>query len=474
MSWDDEDATQIFSGADELVGATWQVNLTEHETRSMTALEVGVEFGRGNLSLRDTFVWREGMTDWLPLGDCAELRGNLQQQASRRPPAVEERPPQSSSTMVLEEQYPRPAATAPIPRGSHATMVGMGAFAQPRAGAAAAPAAPRPGAFGVPGAAPPPRRLQPTAPSLPPPAAPLGAVPDAGAYGGQPGYAVPAGAAYPYPSAPPQATMGSYSPPSGAAELAIASARMPQPGGGGARLGLVVAVVGAVLVLGVAGLFFAFRTPAASTAQAGAPAVETPSAPPTDDARAAQARGADDSSGTAPTTAGSGVLDATANAGAGTAASDGGKSVARDDGKSTTDDKKSDASDKSGDKKSDAGEKKSDAGDKSDDKKSDAGDKADEKADDKKSGEPFSVDAARSALSRAASAAGGCGKSGGPTGRGRATVTFGPSGAATSASVDPPFAGTPTGSCALGAFRAARVPPFSGSSQTVTKSFFVK
>ena len=86
----------------------------------------------------------------------------------------------------------------------------------------------------------------------------------------------------------------------------------------------------------------------------------------------------------------------------------------------------------------------------------------------------FSPDAARSALGAAAGAASGCKKKGGPTGRGRVTVTFAPSGRATQATVGPPFAGTSVGSCAAGAFKSARVPPFTGSPVTVSKSFFIK
>ncbi|MFP6683424.1 MAG: hypothetical protein VB934_01875, partial [Polyangiaceae bacterium] len=87
---------------------------------------------------------------------------------------------------------------------------------------------------------------------------------------------------------------------------------------------------------------------------------------------------------------------------------------------------------------------------------------------------PFNRDAARSALSRAAGAASGCARSGGPTGRGRASVTFSPSGGVGGVSVSAPFAGTSVGSCISGAFRSARVPPFTGSSVTFPKSFYIK
>jgi predicted Zn finger-like uncharacterized protein len=88
---------------------------------------------------------------------------------------------------------------------------------------------------------------------------------------------------------------------------------------------------------------------------------------------------------------------------------------------------------------------------------------------------PFSVSAAQVALTQAASNAGGCAKPGGPTGSGKATVTFAPSGRVTTANVaTPPFAGTPVGGCVAGQFRKARVPAFAGNPVTVSKSFSIK
>jgi predicted Zn finger-like uncharacterized protein len=87
---------------------------------------------------------------------------------------------------------------------------------------------------------------------------------------------------------------------------------------------------------------------------------------------------------------------------------------------------------------------------------------------------PFSKASAISALSAAASAANSCKKPGGPTGGGKATVTFAPSGRVTTATVaGGSFAGTPVGGCIASVFRRAHVPAFSGSSVTVSKSFSV-
>lgn len=88
---------------------------------------------------------------------------------------------------------------------------------------------------------------------------------------------------------------------------------------------------------------------------------------------------------------------------------------------------------------------------------------------------PFNVSAAKSALSTAAANAAGCKKSGGPTGKGKVQITFSTSGRVTSASIiSGPFGGTSTGGCVASTFRRARVPAFSGSAQTVAKSFTIR
>jgi hypothetical protein len=79
---------------------------------------------------------------------------------------------------------------------------------------------------------------------------------------------------------------------------------------------------------------------------------------------------------------------------------------------------------------------------------------------------------AKARLGATAEAVQSCKKPGGPTGSGRVVVLFAPSGAAQSVSVSgPPFEGTPTGACVAGRFRAVRVPAFSGSPFSVSKSF---
>jgi predicted Zn finger-like uncharacterized protein len=87
---------------------------------------------------------------------------------------------------------------------------------------------------------------------------------------------------------------------------------------------------------------------------------------------------------------------------------------------------------------------------------------------------PFNKSAAVAQLTSASNSAQSCKKGGGPTGSGKVQVTFAPSGRVTSATVQGgPFAGTPTGGCVASLFRRAKVPPFSGDAITVSKSFMI-
>lgn len=86
---------------------------------------------------------------------------------------------------------------------------------------------------------------------------------------------------------------------------------------------------------------------------------------------------------------------------------------------------------------------------------------------------PFDRTAAAEAMRSAAESAQNCKTAAGPTGSGVATITFAPSGRVTSASVTGDFAGSTVGGCVAKLFRAARITPFTGDAVTVTKRFSV-
>jgi predicted Zn finger-like uncharacterized protein len=89
------------------------------------------------------------------------------------------------------------------------------------------------------------------------------------------------------------------------------------------------------------------------------------------------------------------------------------------------------------------------------------------------SDQPFNMGEAKARLASIAGSVQGC-KKGDVSGTGRVVVTFAPAGNVASAVVSgPPFAGTPTGACVSSRFRGAHVPAFSGSPFSVSKSFTI-
>jgi hypothetical protein len=67
-----------------------------------------------------------------------------------------------------------------------------------------------------------------------------------------------------------------------------------------------------------------------------------------------------------------------------------------------------------------------------------------------------------------------CARSNGPTGPGRVTLTYLPSGYVSSASVDAPYAGTAVGGCIVSKYRKSVVPSFGGGPTTLTKPFTIR
>jgi predicted Zn finger-like uncharacterized protein len=89
------------------------------------------------------------------------------------------------------------------------------------------------------------------------------------------------------------------------------------------------------------------------------------------------------------------------------------------------------------------------------------------------SDQPFNMGEAKARLAAIAASVQSC-KKGDATGTGRVVVVFNPNGGTQSASISgPPFEGTPTGACVAVKFRGARVPPFGGSPFSVAKSFTI-
>src|SRR5262245_1561187 len=55
---------------------SWSVNLTDDDSRNMTTAEIVTAWKKGEVTA-DAFVWKEGMADWTPIQDVAELKMKL-------------------------------------------------------------------------------------------------------------------------------------------------------------------------------------------------------------------------------------------------------------------------------------------------------------------------------------------------------------------------------------------------------------
>jgi hypothetical protein len=81
----------------------------------------------------------------------------------------------------------------------------------------------------------------------------------------------------------------------------------------------------------------------------------------------------------------------------------------------------------------------------------------------------FDAEEAKSAVASVLKAVAACKEPGGPTGQTSAAITFDPSGRVSSVTVGAPFSGTTTGTCIIGAFKGAKIAPFSGLPGTVSQ-----
>jgi serine/threonine protein kinase len=85
----------------------------------------------------------------------------------------------------------------------------------------------------------------------------------------------------------------------------------------------------------------------------------------------------------------------------------------------------------------------------------------------------FNRGAALAQLGAAGGRATSCKRSGGPSGSGRATVTFAPDGSVARVTLGAPFNGTAAGACVVSSFSSMRVPAFTGSAVSLPGSFRV-
>jgi hypothetical protein len=440
-------------------GLEWSVSITDDDQRSMTAAQIVQEYQRGGLDLQDTFVWREGMDDWVPLGQAAELVA-LMNQSAGAPAAAPYPYPQSApagepygSTVLLDapaQQAPAPAEAPAFGAAPAARRAGGPAVDVFEAQAAAADGAARKApprrvgerneasalfsldAIRGGGPAPEPRKKQ-RASRVDDELMGLGL----GA-GGMSASLEPPPLNAPVLTPPPQPKL----PPQIEAQLLAAAQYTPPPK---SKAPIFIAAAVGVILFGAVTVFLVMRHGS-----------EQPTA---QNAATADTGKSDTSAGSTPT-----AETTTAAAETTTAAATASSSDSKTDAKAG-----STAAAKGG---STSGSKTSDA--KTSEPKTEPKEEPKPTAEPAGGGAEFNRDAASAAMGGAAGGASGCGKPDGPTGRCKVTVTFAPSGRATNVSVGPPCGGSPVGSCIAAAFRKISIPPFSGDPMSVSKTVTIK
>ncbi len=508
-SFDDNAATQLFGQADAGGAANpdeWTVSVTDDDQRTMTTAQVVEAYAQGVIQA-DTYVWRDGMGDWLPLSDVAELAPHLAgaaanghgaaagyaaPQAGAFAPgggmAYETTAAMPSPQMPAAAQMPaaqmpaaQMAAAAPVAarkanaRGSNVDL--FGAREEPR-GAAAAAAHAAAHNIGE-------RNESSVLFSL----ASLNAAEEAakkadkketfkasndrvddilslggGMSMGGPILAPPPMNAPVIEAPPPPPPMSI--PPASYAPAAMAGAPYAmQPQKKASPVGFIVGGVGALAAIGML-VFFLTRGSSDKKADTDSTSKPADTGASADTSKPA-AVALNDTSKPADTGT---AADTSKPADTGTAADTSKPAdTAKPDDKAVKDFKA--AVDSKGSTpaptKTETPKKEDPAPKKEEPKKEDPPPAAGGTAE-------FDRGAASAQLSAKAGGASGCKKPDGPTGSAKVQVTFAPSGRVTQATVGAPFAGTPVGSCIASLFKSASVPPFSGGAMTVSKTVSVR
>ena len=399
----------------------WAVDYPDGEDRELTMLEIEKELARGVIN-PTTLVWREGMAEWLELGQVPELR-TLATPPKPPPPApLPAQRPKAASAPALPElsatlpqpTLPQPPAARPPAPSAPAIDFALRDALNTAPPAPLAPPAPKsPPSFGagadVRAPIPPAAFAQPIA-ALTPPAFPAASQPlTAGSFQQTPAAALPFGRSSPTP-------FGAVAPVTDVHEWPKKS-RMPL-------------IIGGVVVVAVGALIFVLTRSSGDALPPPAPISALPEAAPTTPSTPRAAEPAPTDTG-APSEQGARSGDPMEPPGSGPVATpNAGFAELFASGART----------------------------------------ADERHGVTGPTQRFDAKAAKAALATAAAQTPQCREKGGPAGKATVVVTFEASGKVSSATVsDPPFAGTSSGACIAAALKRATVPAFSGLPGTVTK-----
>ncbi|MFO0592894.1 MAG: zinc-ribbon domain-containing protein [Polyangiaceae bacterium] len=493
----------------------WTVSLSGEEERQMSQLQLAEEMQRGRVTA-DTYVWRDGMPDWLAVAQVPELASLLSRYAAPMAaapapvaaPVVQDENHGLAGTIVMGEGAPSPfAAPRPAAGAPAASTPAPAAAASPLANANPPTAARRANrasgaSVDVFAAAQENKEARPERPKPPTPAGRLGernensvlfslsaltatesaaAKPgkeeaidlgfgsgkSSGGGGGFDDLMNIGGGAIGGPMLAPPPLLAPVVEPPPPAVAPVQASVPPQPMGGmgmspmiaaptpqpKSKTGLIIGIVAAVAVLGGVGAVFALGgSKDSGSAQVEASGVTTASAAPVTTASSAPSNTT--TSAATDTPAASGAPVASVGSGGDSKPVTGGGSVGSSPSAKASASAAATASAKA------SAEPAATATSAPTSTDTGAG-----------GGRDFNKGAATTALSAAANAAKGCKQAGGPTGSASVRVVFAPSGNVTSANVQgPPFAGTPVGGCIASAFRGAHVPPFDGSPVAVSKT----
>jgi hypothetical protein len=421
----------------------WAVDYPDGEDREFTLLQIEKELASGAIN-PTTLVWREGMDEWLEIGQVPELRALTEPKAPAPLPAQR---PKAASAPTLPEPRAK-AASAPTLPEPRAKAASAPTLPEPRAKAASAPALPELSAT-LPQPNAPQRPPAPSASDLdqprkgltPPPAPFPRPIAPASIEARPPSpFAQPISALTPqaFPAAPspfaaaPFPAQPAASPPFGRPS--------PTPFGAVAPVGSAAEwpkksraplIIGGVALIAVAALVFVLTRSSGDEVPSPTPISALPAAAPTTPAAGHTAEPAPATNGeSAPEQRTGSNAAIEPPSGAPTATPNAGFAELFASGART----------------------------------------ADEKHGVTGPTQRFDANAAKAALATAATHTPPCREKGGPTGKATVVVTFDPSGKVSSATVsDPPFAGTSSGACIAAALKRATVPAFSGLPGTVTK-----
>ncbi len=94
-------------------GPEWSLNVAEGDQRTVTAEEV-VQLYRSGVVNDDTYVWKDGMADWAPLSEVAELMDKIRGAA----PKVSGAPPRPAAGATPVGASPEAAMSAAAPKAA--------------------------------------------------------------------------------------------------------------------------------------------------------------------------------------------------------------------------------------------------------------------------------------------------------------------------------------------------------------------